>query len=250
MEKYKKMFLFVAFSCILLGLFSSCGKTKLMSGREVEAHLEELYGEKFDVISFENVPSDNQSSNVWKARVYRVAPQENPEFEFFAFCILRGESGGIPGVSLGITDNFLLEKLGSQLLEHLDEMGADYEVSYGRYPFMHSEVYYSHMSIFVNVSQDNLFSHCIALSTAFKGMFKEVPTAGGSLSGIAIVFEYHADHWEEDQICSIEFTPFYGSDLNTTQGTTNWGVLDIETDTIYNSCLQRIQRYTENHGLI
>lgn len=233
----------------MISLCGSCNRTKTLSGGEVEALLRKRYGENFIVSSSENIPSDDLSDNVWKARAFRVAPQNDPHFEFFCFSTIQGENGGIIGLNSGFQDNYLLERLRLKLQERLESAEAKYEIDYWCYPFSQSDVYYSHIDIFIDVSQDNLDTLCMALSTALKSVLEEVPSGIGILSGVRIVLNYHDDNWEEGQICSIGFTPFYGSDLVTTQGKSKWDIPDIEADKIKNSCLQRIQQYTNQHNI-
>ncbi len=248
MGKLSKIALFVG-CCVMIASCSSCNGTKMLSCDEVETLLRKRYGENFIVSFSEDIPSDNLSDNVWKARVFRAAPQDAPQFEFFCFSTIHGENGGIIGLSSGFQDNYLLEILKLRLQEELESVEGAYETDYWCYPFSLSDVYYSHIDIFIDVSQDNLDTFCMALSTALKRVLEEVPSGVGILSGVRIVLNYHDDNWEEGQVCSIGFTPFYGSDLVITQENSKWDMPDIEADRIKNSCLQRIQQYTNQHNI-
>ena len=92
-ELYVKQFLLticlVAGAGVLLCLYMASG-ARLMSDRELAQRLEEMYGRDFVILTGRKLEEAERAEGVWRAKVWQVAPAEEPERRFWAYNIVSG----------------------------------------------------------------------------------------------------------------------------------------------------------------
>ena len=68
---------------------------RFISNRDLLANLERRYGQEFTLLSTHSLKEAERVDDVWRVKVFELAPTAAPEQRFWAFNIITGESGGL-----------------------------------------------------------------------------------------------------------------------------------------------------------
>ena len=120
---------------------------RFMSDKEVLACLTRIYDREFIVQSTHRLNEAERAENVWRVKVYDVVPADEPERHFWAFNIVKAESGGIFAASDGLRDTLSAEIMLATFAERAAQSGLAYELTYDSYPCQASTGYYSGISV-------------------------------------------------------------------------------------------------------
>lgn len=194
---------------LLMGLFL-LWDAHFMPAKEVLECLTRIYGREFTVLAARSLAEAERADDVWRVKLYAVAPADEPERQFWAFNIVKGESGGVFGMSGGLADTYALELLTEAFVERAAGKDLAYAFTYRHYPCSDSTEYYSHLNIVIEpVSAENLAVVCDVVAQALADTLAQVPSMAGCFAGVDFVIIYHEADWPADEDCRIYLEPFY-----------------------------------------
>ena len=110
-DKIKARICFASLICVMVLLLTSCD-FHIMSNREVEEQLEKRYGQKFTVLSSASVTDDYFDNDVYRVKLYIVSPKDDPDTRFYAYNIVEGGFGGVPGLRNSLHDTYVGDTMG------------------------------------------------------------------------------------------------------------------------------------------
>lgn len=172
-RKYKSLLVLIGLILVISAVCVSCAPS-LMSNREVENYLQELYGIPFEVIDAQRISDEHLQEGVWAAKVYEVIPQDDPDSPFWAYSIISGETGGVPGFQEGFRDTYALKQMEEILRDALERAGISVKFKYETSPCKDmDEKYFSGLLILIDVSPDNLRLACETVSSALQEVLDE-----------------------------------------------------------------------------
>lgn len=126
-RKIKTICITGAMAALAMLVLTSCGLLQpLMSNKEMEKRLQELYGEEFVVVSSKSFPTND----AFRAKVYVVSPKDEPDFTFYAFNFIEGETGGVPGVKRSLIETYAEKKIQTKFDEYAAAAGIEYTSEY------------------------------------------------------------------------------------------------------------------------
>lgn len=237
---FRLFFVLMGLTIAMSATLCSCGAL-LDSDREVERHLQELYGIPFEVIDSERIDAEHLQEGVWAAKVYEVIPQDDPDSPFWAYSIISGETGGVPGFQTGSLNTYALNQIQQILTDALETVGFNVTVNYGTHPCKDmDEKYFSSVHILIDVGPDNLRLACETVSSALQEVIDETVLTGESITHALVRFRYREESWEAEQYCSTDFSLFYWMNWDEENGYT-WGPLDFSAETLEKTILHEVE---------
>ena len=239
-RKYKSLLVLIGLILVISAVCVSCAPS-LMSNREVENYLQELYGIPFEVIDAQRISDEHLQEGVWAAKVYEVIPQDEPDSPFWAYSIISGETGGVLGFQEGFRDTYALKQMEEILGDALERAGISVEFKYETSPCKDmDEKYFSGLLILIDVSPDNLRLACETVSSALQEVLDETALTGESKTTANIHFSYREDSWEKDKSIGTDFFLFYWMNWDEDNGYT-LGPLDFHPETLEKTILHRVE---------
>lgn len=208
---YAKSFLatvcLIVAGVLLLGLYTA-SDMRLMSDRELEKLLGERYEREFAVVSSRKLSQEERAEGVWRAKLFEVAPAGEPEQRFWAFNIVSGGFGGVPGASNGLRHTYVEDMLLAAFAERAVDMGLEYEVKYRCYPFKEQVEYYGDLEVVIDpVGPENLGLVCEALAGTVEDVRERLPE-GYELAGhMNFRMIYREADWPAGESCTVFFWP-------------------------------------------
>ena len=146
-KPFTLFFVLIGLTMAMSATLCSCGAL-LDSDREVERHLQELYGIPFEVIDAQRISDEHLQEGVWAAKVYEVIPQDDPDSPFWAYSIISGGNRRCTWISGRLSEYLCIE--------------ADGGDSWGR--FGNSPVLVSNLNmkrVHVKIWTKNIFLVCV-----------------------------------------------------------------------------------------
>lgn len=194
---------------LVMFIFASCAPL-LKSNGEVENHLQELYGIPYEVIDAQRISDGHWQEGVWAAKVYEVIPQDDPDSPFWAYSMISGETGGVPGFQEGFRDTYALKQMEGILRDALETSGISVEFKYETSPCKDmDEKYFSGLRILIDVGPDNLRLACETVFSALQEVLDETALTCASPTTAHISFYYREESWEKSEFALSIFSLFY-----------------------------------------
>ena len=235
-RKYKSLLFLIGLILVISAVCVSCAPS-LKSNREVETHLQELYGIPFEVIDAQRISDEHLQEGVWAAKVYEVIPQDDPDSPFWAYSIISGETGGVPGFQEGFRDTYALKQMEEILRDALERAGISVKFKYETSPCKDmDEKYFSGLLILIDVSPDNLRLACETVSSALQEVLDETALTYTSPTTAHISFYYREDGWGKSEFALAIFSLFYWRNWDEEDGYT-WGPLDFSSEALEKTIL-------------
>ena len=239
MKRGMLLIIIIGLGIVILAVLTSCVPS-LKSYREVENHLQELYGIPFEVIDAQRISDEHLQEGVWAAKVYEVIPQDDPDSPFWAYSIISGETGGVPGFQSGMLNTYGLDQIERILTDALEMAGFNVSVAYGTYPCKDmDEKYFSSLRMLIDVDQENLHLACETVSLALQEVIDETVLTGESITHALVSFRYREESWEADQHCTVDFSLFYWRNWSEEEGYF-WGALDFSAEALEKTILHEV----------
>ena len=239
-QKYKSLLVIIGLLLMISAICVSCVPLP-MSNREVENHLQELYGIPFEVIDAQKISDEHLQKGVWAAKVYEVIPQDDPDNPFWAYSIISGETGGVPGFQEGFRDTYALKEMEGILGDALETAGISVEFKYETSPCKDmDEKYFSGLRILIDVGPDNLRLVCETVSSALQEVLDETALTCASPTTAHISFYYREESWEKSEFALAIFSLFYWRNWDEEDGY-SWGPLDFSAEALEKTILHEIE---------
>ena len=240
-QKYKSLLVIIGLLLMISAICVSCVPLP-MSNREVENHLQELYGIPFEVIDAQKISDEHLQKGVWAAKVYEVIPQDDPDNPFWAYSIISGETGGVPGFQEGFRDTYALKEMEGILGDALETAGISVEFKYETSPCKDmDEKYFSGLRILIDVGPDNLHLVCETVSTALQEVLDKTALTNKNKTSAYISFYYRDESWEEGEVVLAMFYLFYWMNWDDEEEEYFWGPLDFSAETLEKTILHEIE---------
>lgn len=204
-ELYVKQFLLticlVAGAGVLLCLYMASG-ARLMSDRELAQRLEEMYGRDFVILESRKLEEAERAEGVWRAKVWQVAPAEEPERRFWAYNIVSGGVGGVAGVTNGLRDTYGVDMVTEAFCGQA--AGLDYELRYRSYPFRQEGEGYSSCDILVGpFGPEELDGVCRVLAGTVAETLAQLPEDYDLAADLGFMLYYREADWPEGAACLV-----------------------------------------------
>ena len=243
MKKGTTLVIVIGLSIMIFVMFTFASCVPLpMSNREVENYLQERYGMPFEVIDVQRISDEHLQKGVWAAKVYEVIPQDDPDNPFWAYSIISGETGGVPGFQEGFLDTYALKEMEEILGKDLETAGISVEFIYEIYPCKDmDEKYFSGLRILIDVGPDNLHLVCETVSTALQEVLDKTALTNKNKTSATIFFSYREESWEEDEFALAILSPFYWMSWDDEEEEYFWGPLDFSAETLEKTILHEIE---------
>ena len=240
-QKYKSLLVIIGLLLMISAICVSCVPLP-MSNREVENHLQELYGIPFEVIDAQKISDEHLQKGVWAAKVYEVIPQDDPDNPFWAYSIISGETGGVPGFQEGFRDTYALKEMEGILGDALETAGISVEFKYETSPCKDmDEKYFSGLRILIDVGPDNLRLACETVSTALQELLDKTALTNKNKTSAYISFYYRDESWEEGEVVLAMFYLFYWMNWDDEEEEYFWGPLDFSAETLEKTILHDVE---------
>lgn len=240
-QKYKSLLVIIGLFLMISAICVSCVPLP-MSNREVENYLQERYGMPFEVIDVQRISDEHLQKGVWAAKVYEVIPQDDPDNPFWAYSIISGETGGVPGFQEGFLDTYALKEMEEILGKDLETAGISVEFIYEIYPCKDmDEKYFSGLRILIDVGPDNLHLVCETVSTALQEVLDKTALTNKNKTSATIFFSYREESWEEDEFALAILSPFYWMSWDDEEEEYFWGPLDFSAETLEKTILHEVE---------
>ena len=240
-KPFTLFFVLIGLTMAMSATLCSCGAL-LDSDREVERHLQELYGIPFEVIDAQRISDEHLQEGVWAAKVYEVIPQDDPDSPFWAYSIISGETGGVPGFQEGFRNTYALKQMEEILGDALETVGISVEFKYETSPCKDmDEKYFSGLRILIDVGPDNLHLVCETVSTALQEVLDKTALTNKNKTSATIFFSYREESWEEDEFALAILSPFYWMSWDDEEEEYFWGPLDFSAETLEKTILHEIE---------
>lgn len=244
MKRGMSFIIIISLGIVILAVLTSCVPS-LKSNREVENHLQELYGIPFEVIDAQRISDEHLQEGVWAAKVYEVIPQDNPDSPFWAYSIISGETGGVPGFQEGFRNTYALKQMEEILGDALETAGISVEFKYETSPCKDmDEKYFSGLRIFIDVGPDNLRLACETVSSALQEVLDETALTSASPTTAYISFYYRDESWEKGEFALAFFSLFYWRNWDEENGY-SWGPLDFSVEALEKTILHEVERNSQ-----
>ena len=242
MKKGTTLVIVIGLSIMIFVMFTFASCVPLpMSNREVENYLQERYGMPFEVIDAQRISDEHLQKGVWAAKVYEVIPQDNPDNPFWAYSIISGETGGVPGFQEGFRDTYALKEMEEILRDALETAGISVEFIYEIHPCKDmDEKYFSGLRILIDVGPDNLHLACETVSSALQEVLDETALTGESKTTANIYFSYREDSWKKDESIGTDFFLFHWMNWDEDNGYT-LGPLNFSSEALEKTILHRVE---------
>lgn len=230
-RKIKTICITGAMAALAMLVLTSCGLLQpLMSNKEMEKRLQELYGEEFVVASSKSFPTND----AFRAKVYVVSPKDEPDFTFYAFNFIVGETGGVPGVKRSLTETYAEKKIQTKFDEYAAAEGLEYTSEYftrlgnKKVVSESSSDYYTNILNTFTVTPETLddFSH--KLSTILNKIIEEEPFLENMSTRCGMKFFYVVNGKERNE----RYFNLYAYGWNSDKG--DYNPVDITQDGIKN----------------
>ena len=235
-KPFTLFFVLIGLTMAMSATLCSCGAL-LDSDREVDRHLQDLSGIPFEVIDAQRISDEHLQEGVWAAKVYEVIPQDDPDSPFWAYSIISGETGGVPGFQEGFRNTYALKQMEEILGDALETVGISVEFKYETSPCKDmDEKYFSGLRILIDVGPDNLRLACETVSSALQEVLDETALTSGSPTTASISFYYREESWEKGEFALAIFSLFYWRNWDEENGYT-WGPLDFSAETLEKTIL-------------
>ena len=182
---------------------------RFMSDKEVLACLTRIYDREFIVQSTHRLNEAERAENVWRVKVYDVVPVDEPERHFWAFNIVKAESGGIFAASDGLRDTLSAEIMLATFAERAAQSGLAYELTYDSYPCQASTGYYSGINVNIELTAvDNWPAMYELVAASARDTLAQLPLGYDYAIGLDFVFIYREPDWPKDKFYPLWVMPF------------------------------------------
>lgn len=180
-----------------------------MSNRALLENLSNHYQREFTVLTAHSLSEAEREKDVWRLKVYELAPVDEPEKHFWAFNIITGESGGIFGFSNGLLDTYDVEIMAAAFEKRAMQAGLVYELTYKNYPCQAVTGYYSGLNVNIELAGlADLPALCELIAAAAKDTLEQLPVDYDYTISVDFVFIYREPEWPEDKFYPLRVTPF------------------------------------------
>lgn len=180
-----------------------------MSNRALLENLSNHYQREFTVLTAHCLSEAERAEDVWRLKVYELAPVNEPEKLFWAFNIVTGESGGIFGFSNGLLDTYDVEIMATAFEKRARQDGLVYELTHKNYPCQAVTGYYSGLNVNIELAElADLPALCELIAAAAKDALEQLPTGCDYAISVDFVFIYREPEWPEDKFYPLRVTPF------------------------------------------
>ncbi len=241
-----KLILLLLLGLFMLYILTRCGT---MSDREVEIRLQEHYGKPFTVIWSQALRAKEHVEDVYCAKVYIAAPEDDLHDRFFVYSTVEGETFGVPEYTTGMLDTYKLGKLKKLFEEAAKEAGIEISFAYRRFPFKKTEeYYYSEIGICIKADPQNAEQVCEFLSNTIQKFVDETGLTPEEHSVEAVFsLDYREEEWPVDKHCSVGFCWSYNLNWDEARQEYVHGPLDYRVETIQNTLFHEIDDYKVHH---
>lgn len=186
---------------------------RFISNRDLLANLERRYGQEFTLLSTRSLKEAERVDDVWRVKVFELAPTAAPEQRFWAFNIITGESGGLFGASNGLLDTYDAQIMLAAFAERAAQADLEYELTYRSYPCRESTEFYSEIYVNIELTDwDRLPEACELIAASAIDALAQLPAGYNYYIGVDFVFNYREAEWPADKFYPLQVTPFaYGA---------------------------------------
>ena len=186
---------------------------RFMSNRELLANLEQRYGQEFVLLSTRSLKEVERADDVWRVKVFELAPADATEQQFWAFNIVAGESGGLFGASNGLLDTYDVQIMLAAFEEQAAQARLAYELTYRSYPCRETTGYYSEIRVNIELTDwDKLPEACELIAASASDTLAQLPAGYDYPIGVDFVFNYREPEWPADEFYPLRAAPFaYGA---------------------------------------
>lgn len=186
---------------------------RFISNRELLANLEQRYGQEFVLLSSRSLKEAERADDVWRVKVFELAPADAPEQQFWAFNIVTGESGGLFGASNGLLDTYDVQIMIAAFEERAAQAGLAYDLTYRSYPCLESTEFYSEIYVNIELTDwDRLPEACELIAASAADTLAQLPAGYDYSIGVSFVFNYWEPEWPADKFYPLRVAPFaYGA---------------------------------------
>lgn len=199
----------VVVGIVLLMLLYLGWDARFMSNQELLANLERHYGQEFTLISTRSLKEAERAEDVWRVKVFELAPAAAPEQRFWAFNIVSSESGGIFGASNGLLDTYDAQIMIAAFKERAAQAGLAYELTYRSYPCREPAKYYSEIYVNIDLTDWNKLPEiCELAADSVADALAQLPSGYNYAIGVDFVFNYRELDWPLDKFYPLRVTPF------------------------------------------
>lgn len=180
-----------------------------MSDKALLENLSNRYAREFTVISSHSFSEAERAEDVWRLKVYELAPVNEPEEHFWVYNIIRGESGGIFGFANGLQDTRDAQILLAAFAGRAAQADLNYEPQYYNNLCRSAGEYYSDIGVKIDVAGiDDLPAVCEIIVLAVEDAAAQLPPAYNYAVNLDFVLIYREPEWPEDKFYPLRLTSF------------------------------------------